>query len=158
MRLGIPVFALGLLLTLSPASGAQSAKPADASRQKSATNAVAAVTDAENRWIRAFPKVDTRALDAILAPTYSDTDEEGNRTTKQDILTALKSGDVKFDSISFEQLHVQPYGNAAVATGVALQKGAYKGQPFPPKVAFTDTFVRENGVWRAVASQRTAVH
>jgi hypothetical protein len=158
MKLRVSVFAFGLFLTLSPAGRAQSANPPVSARQRSAVGTVAAVTDAENRWIRAFPKGDARALDAILAPTYSDTDEEGNRTTKQDILGALKSGDVKFDSISFEQLHVQPYGNAAVATGVALQKGAYKGQPFAPKVAFTDTFVRENGVWRAVASQRTAVH
>ncbi len=161
MRLSTPLLAAGFLVTLASASGAQSAKASPQTQQtkkRPGGSVVQAITDAENLWIRALEKNDARALDAILAPTYSDTDEEGNRATKQDVLTAIKSGDVKFDSISLVEIHVRPYGNAAVATGVGLQKGAYKGQPFAPKIAFTDTFVRENGVWRAVASQRTAVH
>ena len=158
MRLCIPVATFALIIGSATTSGAQTtAAPAHHPR-KSDDPVVKAITDAENRWIRAFPKGDVRALDAVLAPTYSDTDEEGSHTTKQDILAAVRSGAVKFDSISFDKLDVQQYGNTAVATGIAEQKGAYKGQPFAPKVAFTDTFVRLNGVWRAVASQRTAVH
>ena len=158
MRFRTPVLTLGLFIAGAPISGAQPAGAAVHVHKQSDQSVVNTITDAEKRWVSALVKNDVGTLDAILAPGYSDTDEEGNRTNKQDILAAIRSGDVKFGSISITEVHVQQYGSAAIATGVAVQKGAYKGQPFAPKIAFIDTFVRENGAWRAVASQRTAVH
>jgi len=47
------------------------------------------------------------------------------------------------------------YSDAAVVTGAAVQAGTFKGQPLMPKIVFTDTYIRQNGKWRAVASHRS---
>jgi hypothetical protein len=54
-------------------------------------------------------------------------------------------------------LQVRTFGDIAVVTGVASQTGAYRGQALIPKIAFTDTFVLQDGKWRALASHRSAV-
>ncbi len=116
-----------------------------------------ALIDLENRWVEALVKADVTKLDAILADTFVDTDEEGNQTDKRGVLAALKSGDLKMDSVELSDMHVRAYGNSAVVTGAAAQTGAFGGQSLVPRIVFTDTFVLRNGKWRAVASHRSAV-
>jgi len=114
------------------------------------------VTGLENIWVVALVKGDTAVLADILADTYSDSDEHANRTDKQGVLGVLKSGDLKFKSIELSDMEVQVYGDAAVVTGRATQSGTYKGQPLTSSIIFTDTFIRQGGKWRAVASHRSA--
>jgi ketosteroid isomerase-like protein len=112
----------------------------------------------EQKWARALETGDAAALDSILASTYVDTDDEGHQTDKAALLSAVKSKDLKLTSLTVSNMKVYPYGDAAVVTGRALQKGTYKGQPLAvPVVVFTDTFVSQNGNWRAVASHRSPV-
>src|ERR1700680_348034 len=116
-----------------------------------------ALVDLENRWVEALVKADISKLDAILADTFVDTDEEGNQTDKRGVLAALTSGDLKMVSITLSDMHVHAYGDSAVVTGAAAQGGAFAGQSLVPRIVFTDTFVLRNGKWRAVASHRSAV-
>ena len=116
-----------------------------------------ALMNLENRWVEALVKADTTTLDAILADTYVDTDEEGHQTDKRGVLAVLKAGDLKLASIRLSHMHVHPYGNSAIVTGMAKQTGAFKGESIAPRLVFTDTFVFRNGKWRAVASHRSAV-
>lgn len=111
--------------------------------------------DLENAWVAALEKADTTGLDAMLADTYADS-EGGQRTDKAGVLAALKSGDLKIESIKLSEMHVYNYGDAAVVTGVGEQAGNFKGQKLAGKILFTDTFVRRNGKWKAVASHRSA--
>jgi ketosteroid isomerase-like protein len=108
----------------------------------------------ENSWVNALVNADTAKLDAILVDTYADT-EDGHQSDKQGTLTVLKSGDLKFKSIKLSNMKVYAYGNAAVVTGMAAQDGTFKGQPMAPKLVFTDTFVLQDGTWKAAASHRT---
>jgi ketosteroid isomerase-like protein len=114
------------------------------------------LTGLENKWVAALMKSDTATLDSILSDTYVDTDEHGQRTDKQGVLSVLKSGDLKFESIKLSDMQVHSYGDAAVVTGSAVQAGNFKGQPLTTKIVFTDTFISENGKWKAVASHRSA--
>jgi Domain of unknown function (DUF4440) len=115
-----------------------------------------ALTTIERKWVGALERGDTAMLDLIFAGTYVDTDEQGHRTDKQGVLSALKSGDLKMQSINLSNVRVRSYGDAAVVTGDAAQKGTYKGKPLTSEVTFTDTFVQHNGKWKAVASHRSA--
>jgi hypothetical protein len=117
-----------------------------------------ALQDLEQRWVEALVKADTRKLAEILGNRFVDTDEEGNRTEKSGVLAALESGDLKMASIILSDMQVRTYRDSAVVTGGALQTGTFRGQPLVPRIVFTDTFVLENGNWRAVASHRSAVH
>jgi hypothetical protein len=116
-----------------------------------------ALIELEHRWVGALMKSDAAILDSIFADTYVDTDEHSHRSDKQGVLSVLKSGELKIESIRLSDMKVYDYDDAAVVTGSASQVGNFKGQPLTVTIIFTDTFVRQNGIWRAVASHRSAV-
>jgi len=111
----------------------------------------------EHRWAKAMLSADLAALDDILADSYVDTGEDGERSDKRRSRWVLKSRTLRFETLSLSDMRVFTYGNAAVVVGIARQRGMYQCNPLPARVAFTDTFVRQNGTWRAVASHRSAV-
>ena len=113
------------------------------------------LTELENSWVAALVKADTVTLDAILVDTYVDTEEGGHRSDKAQTLAILKSGDLKMLSIKLSNMKVYAYGDAAVVLGMAAQDGTFKGKSIKGDIVFTDTFVLENGTWKAAASQRT---
>jgi Domain of unknown function (DUF4440) len=131
---------------------------ADKNGPEQGTNATRqALINLENRWVGALMKSDTSTLDSIFADTYVDTDENGHRTDKQGVLSVLKSGELKMASVKLSEMQVYDYSDAAVVTGSASQAGSFKGQPLTTKIIFTDTFIRQNGKWKAVASHRSGV-
>jgi len=143
-----------LLLAMAMLTPAQTKK----NEPVQGTDAIAReLTNLENKWVGALMKSDVATLDSIFAETYVDTDEHSQRSDKQGVLSVLKSGDLKMTSIKLSEMQVYDYGDAAVVTGSASQAGNFKGQPVAAKIIFTDTFVRQNGKWRAVASHRSAV-
>ena len=146
-RISILLLAL-IVLTLAQTQRNAQAQGTDATTQL--------LTGLENKWVAALMKSDTATLDSILSDTYVDTDEHGQRTDKQGVLSVLKSGDLKFESIKLSDMQVHSYGDAAVVIGSAMQAGGFKGQPLTTKIVFTDTFIRQNGKWKAVASHRSA--
>jgi len=116
-----------------------------------------ALIELEEKWVAALEKSDAATLDTIFADTYVDTDEESHRSDKQAVLAVVKSGDLKMESVKLSDMKVHIYGHAAVVTGSAAQAGNFKGQPLTAKITFTDTFIKRNGKWMAVASQRSPV-
>ncbi len=148
--LPIGLLLLALLVAALAQSQTKAAKGNGASEQ--------ALKDLENRWVDSLTKGDTATVDSILANGYVSTNEDGSVTDKQALISALKSGDLKFDSVKNDELNVHQYGNAAVVTGIGSQSGTYKGKPLPSKVRFTDTFVKQNGKWKAVASHLSAMN
>jgi hypothetical protein len=116
-----------------------------------------ALIEIENKWVSALTKSDTATLGAIFADAYVDTEEHGQRSDKRGVLSVLKSGDLKMESIKLSDLKVYDYGDAAVVTGSSAQVGNFKGQLVAPKIIFTDTFIKRKGKWLAVASHRSEV-
>jgi len=110
----------------------------------------------EQRWADALQKADIATLELILDDTYVDTDEMGHHSNKQELIATLRSGDLKINSIRLFGMQVHDYGTSAIVTGRAIQEGSYKGQPPTDVIVFSDTFVMQNGTWKAVASHRSA--
>jgi ketosteroid isomerase-like protein len=54
-----------------------------------------------------------------------------------------------------DNLKVRIFGDTAVAVGVSSVKGRDKKNDISGQYRWTDTFVKQNGGWRAVASQVT---
>jgi hypothetical protein len=142
-----------LMLAMVVLKPAQTKKNGPVPRTDATTQAL---IDLENRWVGALMTSDTATLDSIFTDTYVDTDEQSHRSSKQGVLSVLKSGELKIVSIKLSDMQVYVYGDAAVVTGGASQVGNFKGQPLTPTIIFTDTFVRRNGKWRAAASHRSA--
>jgi len=132
--------------------------PAGAQKKPETKDAEAhALTELEMKWVGALMKSDTATLDGILADGYVDTDEHSQRSDKQGVLSVLKSGELKMESLKLSDMKVYVYGDAAVVIGSSAQVGNFQGQAVAPKIIFTDTFVKQRGKWRAVASHRSAV-
>jgi len=153
-----PTIAL-LLLALAQAflTNAQAPKSQPAQGTDDAITQSKALFALENKWVDALVKSDAATLDSIFAESYVDTDEHGHRSDKQAVFSDLKSGHLHIASIKLSDMLVQLYGDAAVVIGTAAQVGNFKGQPLTPTIIFTDTFIKQNGKWRAVASHRSAV-
>ena len=148
MKRTIAVFVLVVgLVAVSQAQKDRTGQASDAATQ--------AIISVENNWVDALVKSDMTALDSILADTYVDTDEHSHRGGKQDVFSFLKSGDLKLDSIKLSDMQVHIYGDAAVVIGNSEQAGRFLGGPIAAKIIFTDTFVKQDGKWRVVASHRS---
>ena len=90
--------------------------------KKVSDHPVQPILDLQHRWVEALLKADTAVLEAILEDTYVDTDESGSRLDKSAILGALKSGDLKLDSITLLKTEVYRCGNSAVLIGARQRK------------------------------------
>jgi len=111
----------------------------------------------EHDWAQAVVKSGAAAVDQYEADDIVSTDPSGRVTDKAQDKKDLSSGDLKVQSLELSDLKVRVYGNTAVATGLATLKGTYKGQDMSGNYRYTDTWVRRNGKWQAVASQATKV-
>jgi opacity protein-like surface antigen len=132
--------------------------PAPPQRATQHPSDAATLIDLEYRWANALQKGDTATLGSILDDTYVDTDEMGRRTDKPGLLAALRSGDLKLNSIKLSGVQVYESGTTAVVTGRATQDGTSSGQPLADSVVFTDTFVMRQGSWKAIGSHRSMSH
>jgi ketosteroid isomerase-like protein len=144
------VFAIALvcLLSLSLAVGQQASKTSTVEDQ---------IKEREKNWAKATIKEGPAAVDQYEADDIIDTDPSGRVTDKAQDKTDLSSGDLKFQSIEVSDLKVHIYGNTAVAGGTSTINGTYKGQDISGRYRFTDTWVKRNGKWQAVASQSTKI-
>jgi ketosteroid isomerase-like protein len=141
-----------LLLVVAVVAGVQARKDGAGQTGDAASRAL---IDVENKWVDALVKSDFASLDSILADTYVDTDEHSHRGGKEDVLSFLKSGDLKLESIKLSDMQVHAYGDAAIVVGSSAQTGSFLGGPVAANIIFTDTFIKQNGKWKAVASHRS---
>lgn len=107
----------------------------------------------EQQWSNAMKSGDASALARIEADDYVFTDPTGRITSKQDDLNGLQSGQVKIQTADLSNLQVHIVGDTAVVTGQETLKGMDHGKDISGKYAFTDTWVKRNGQWQAVATQ-----
>ena len=101
----------------------------------------------------ALERADTAALDRIYADDYTLVNESGVVTTKAPRLAAMKSGELKYESVGFDEVSVRLYGNTAVATYRVTSKGQSKGQAIGGQFQATSTYVKMKGRWQLVAAQ-----
>jgi Domain of unknown function (DUF4440)/Outer membrane protein beta-barrel domain len=144
-------FVLGVRYTF----GSRERSSASAAPQSQPPSTAQVLMGLEQRWAEALQKADVPTLETILGASYVDTDEMGYQTDKKGVIADLTSGNLKVNSIKLSDMQVRDSGSTATVTGRAIQNSSFKGQPLADSIVFTDTFHKENGAWKAVASQRT---
>jgi ketosteroid isomerase-like protein len=90
-----------------------------------------------------------------LADDYVAITPLGQVTTKQDTVSARKSGQLRYDSIDVSDMVVRLYGDTAVVTARAEVKGHQLGEDFSGPYRYTRVWVRHAGHWQAVSYQAT---
>lgn len=116
-----------------------------------------AVRQLFNELSAALGRNDTAALDRIYADDYTLVNESGVLTTKAPRLAAIRSGELKYESVSFDDVNVRMYGNTAVATYRVTSKAQFKGQDIGGQLRATSTYVKMKGRWQLVAAQVTRI-
>ena len=115
----------------------------------------------EREWLDSYLKNDVETLKRVLADNFTKTYSNGRVLTKeqeiesqqQEIESLRKGSSSQWPDLSLttEDTQVRIYGDTAVVTGRLIEKGAN----FKFQSRYTDTYVRQRGQWRVVASQLT---
>jgi ketosteroid isomerase-like protein len=142
------MFVIVLMLLVSCVSFGQANKSAG-------QNVVQEITALENAWIEAAQKHDVSWFEKYLADSYTGTDEEGKVSDKAMITANVKNKVSKIETISYENVKVRSYGDTAVATGITVVKGTFKGKDNSGKYPWTDTWIKLNGSWQCVAGHNS---
>jgi ketosteroid isomerase-like protein len=90
-----------------------------------------------------------------LAEDYVAITPLGQITTKQDTVSARKSGQLRYETINVSDMVVRIYGDTAVVTARADVKGHQLGEDFSGPYRYTRVWVRRTGHWQAVSYQAT---
>lgn len=100
----------------------------------------------------ALSKNDTAALEKLYADDYTLVTQTGETATKAERIGAIKSGDLKFESVAFSEIKVRGYGDTAVAIANSSGKSTNKGKT--TETAFRITFVanKSKDGWRLVSA------
>ena len=105
------------------------------------------------QWVDALKRNDVATLDQILAEDFQYILDDGRTRSKAEELAPNRAGDIKFETIFTEDLKVFVYGDTAIATGVGIFKGAFKGRLFEARERFCDVYQKRKGQWRVIASR-----
>jgi ketosteroid isomerase-like protein len=105
----------------------------------------------------ALGRNDAAALDRIYADDYTLVNEEGVITAKAPRLAAIRSGEMKYESISFVDPTIRVHGDTAVATYRVMVKARSKAMDINGPVFVTGTFVRTKAGWKLFAAQATRI-
>ena len=111
-----------------------------------------AIRKLDNERIQAQIHADARALDRIYAADFIGVGPSGTVRTKPQVILDFTSGDLKFQSITTDDVQVRVYGNTAVETGRSTMIGEDKGQTVPRDTRFTRVWVKQQGRWLLVAN------
>jgi ketosteroid isomerase-like protein len=106
----------------------------------------------DNDRIQAQIHADAVALERIYAPDFIGVGPSGAVRTKPQVISDFTSGDLKFQSITTDEVQVRVYGNAVVETGLSTMNGQDKGKAVPRDTRFTRVWVKQQGRWRLVAN------
>ncbi len=115
----------------------------------------AALKDNENRWAQAHGKQGLPAVEAMVADDFVGVSSRGKIQNRRGMLAEMKRDKDTYTYGKNEKLDVHRYSNdVAVVVGKYREKGTGKdGKAFDRTFLFTDTWVKQNGSWKCVASQ-----
>ena len=111
----------------------------------------------EHLWNEAQVNHDARALDAMLGPSFINTEYDGEVSDKAKFLVDIKDPHFNLTSLTIQDLKVSMYADSAVVAGAYRTKGTYEGKAYEHVGRFTDTWVYAEGRWQCVASHTSLV-
>jgi ketosteroid isomerase-like protein len=142
-----------LLLTAAPIALAQE----QSARRDQRRSVEQVIRQLDHERIQAQIGADAVALDRIYANDFIGIGPSGRVRTKPQVISDFTSGDLKFQSITTDDVRVRVYGNTAVETGRSIMSGQDKGKTVPRDNRFTRVWVKQQGRWRLVANHYSSL-
>ena len=168
------IFFLAAVLTLASlfvgcepsASNTAANKPANAATNSAATTAKAdpaaieteikkAVTD----MAAALQKGDAAYFEKLYTENYMFVGPDGSTATGAQRVASMKSGDTKYDSISYDEVGVRSNaeGNGAISISRATVKGKNLGKAVDGQYRVTHVWSKTKDGWRLASGQTTPI-
>jgi ketosteroid isomerase-like protein len=95
---------------------------------------------------------DAVALDRIYADDFIGVGPSGTVRNKSQVISDFTSGNLKFQSITTDEVQIRVYENTAVETGLSTMVGQDKGKAVPRDTRFTRVWIKQQGRWRLVSN------
>lgn len=115
-----------------------------------------ALLSQERAWTEGFKNRDRDVLNEVLADGFVFTDDEGHVYDKAQYIAAAMNV-IQVASYTVDETAVRVYGDSGVVLGRWAGTMSIDGKDASGSFRFTDTFVRRDGRWQAVASQDTRI-
>ena len=111
----------------------------------------------QHEWAEARVKGDSSYTRQLESEDCTIVWPDGRIVNKQGDLQSM-TGDIVFSEFKIHDLQVRIYGDTGIVLGEGIIK-AHKGKQdlLSGKFVWTDTFVKQGGQWKVVASQITPV-
>jgi len=128
----------------------------------SATESTASIEQAIKNLIAerdtAIKTSNTAKLDAMYADDYISTGPTGVVRSKALVMEDFKSGTLKVEAMSSDDVRIRVHGDTAIATGVTTMKGVDRGRQMTGQNRFLQVWVKSSdGTWKLSAFQLTPI-
>jgi ketosteroid isomerase-like protein len=111
----------------------------------------------ERSWNQAEMGRDAGAIASLFDDTLVYVDYDGSLRNRAEYLRSVASPSSSPEHIYDEGMKVHVYSNAGVVSGVYRETGTTKGKTYTRRARFTDTWIKQSGQWKCVASQSTLI-
>jgi hypothetical protein len=142
-----------LLLTAAPIALAQE----QSARRDQRRSVEQVIRQLDHERIQAQIGADAVALDRIYANDFIGIGPSGTVRTKPQVISDFTSGDLKFQSITTDDVRVRVYGNTAVETGRSTMIGQDRAKAVPRDNRFTRVWIKQVGRWRLVSNHYSSL-
>lgn len=104
-------------------------------------------------------KNDADAYDKITTDNFMFVGNDGSIQTKSERVSAMKSGQTKYDVLTYDDINVRvnPEGNGAVVIAKATVKGLNMGNPIDSTVRVTQVWSKTKDGWKMASLQATDI-
>jgi uncharacterized protein (TIGR02246 family) len=103
---------------------------------------------------RALVAADAAELSRIFADDYVQYDESGQTSTRQDVISKLTSGAIRYVAMVSTGRHIRMLrDDVAMVHGSEVDTVEQGGERLPIRYVFMDVVMKRDGRWQIVASQ-----
>ena len=110
---------------------------------------------ADLRRVTALIRADKATLESVLADDLSYGHADGRVQTKADLLAALASGAVTYESYDGPPPAARTEGGVGILAGTAELRASAKGQSVRLRLRYLAVYARRDGAWKLIAYQST---
>jgi len=111
----------------------------------------------EKERVQALVRGDTAFIERNYADDYLTTSFNGLVRNRPEVIADLKSGAIKYESMTHDDVRLRIFGNTVIVTGLDSVNGVDKGQDITGRRRFTRVWVKQSGRWWLVANHTTRV-
>ena len=162
--IGLMMLTVASMLLACGDQGANKPANAPANNANSATPVNTAAVEGDIKKLVAdyaagMAKNDAAAFDKITNDNFMFVSNDGSVQTKAERLASMKSGETKYESLTYEDLNirVKPDGEAALVIGKATVKGTNMGKPIDGVNRVTQVWGKMKDGWKLISLQATAI-